>query len=101
MLIYNVTTKVSHGINEDWLKWMKEEHIPKILATGMFTDHRMVRVLETDDSEGVTYAVQYFCDNWEQYAEYIKRFAPDLRQKAVDRWGNQIVSFRTLMEVIN
>jgi Domain of unknown function (DUF4286) len=101
MLIYNVTTKVSHGINEDWLHWMKEEHIPKILATGMFTDHRMVRLLETDDSEGVTYAVQYFCNNWEQYAEYIKRFAPDLRQKAVDRWGNQIASFRTLMEVIN
>jgi hypothetical protein len=61
----------------------------------------MVRVLETDDSEGVTYAVQYFCNNWEQYAEYIKRFAPDLRQKAVDRWGDQIASFRTLMEVIN
>ena len=101
MLIYNVTTKVSHGINEAWLEWMKKEHIPKILSTGMFTDHRMVRILETDDSDGATYAVQYFCNNWEQYAEYIKRFAPDLRQKAVDRWGDQIASFRTLMEVIN
>lgn len=101
MLIYNVTTKVSHGINDDWLEWMKKEHIPKILATGMFTDHRMVRLLETDDSEGVTYAVQYFCNNWEEYAEYIRRFAPDLRQKAIERWGDQIASFRTLMEVIN
>jgi Mn-containing catalase len=101
MLIYNVTTKVSHGINEAWLQWMKEEHIPKILATGMFTHHRMVRVLETDDSEGATYAVQYFCNSWEQYADYIKHFAPDLRQKVIERWGDQIVSFRTLMEVIN
>lgn len=101
MLIYNVTTKVSHGINEAWLQWMKEEHIPKILAAGMFTHHRMVRILETDDSEGATYAVQYFCDSWEQYAEYIKHFATDLRQKAIERWGDQIASFRTLMEVIN
>ncbi len=43
--------------------------------------------------KGTTYAVQYFCNSWEQYAEYIKHFAPDLRQKAIERWGDQISLF--------
>ena len=101
MLIYNVTTKVAHKINDAWLQWMKEEHIPHVMDTNMFTHYQMVRLMETDDSDGVTYAVQYFCNNWDQYAQYIRNFAPELRKKAIDRWGDQINSFRTLMEVIN
>ena len=101
MLIYNVTTKVSLEIQADWLHWLKEEHIPEVMATNMFTHHRLLRLLDTDESDGFTYAVQYFCNSHELYEHYISHFAPGLRQKALDRWGNQFISFRTLMEVIN
>ena len=101
MLIYNVTNQVAHNIQEDWLKWMKTEHIPEVLATGMFTHHRLVKLLETDETDGLTYAIQYFCNTIEQYEQYINNYAPALRQKAQERWGAQFIAFRTLMEVIN
>jgi hypothetical protein len=101
MLIYNVTSQVKHDISEDWLHWMKTEHIPEVLSTGMFTHHLMVKLLETDETDGLTYATQYFCDSTEHYEQYINKYAPGLRHKAFERWGNQFIAFRTLMEVIN
>lgn len=101
LYIYNVTTLVSHSIHDDWLKWMKEEHIPQVLNTGLFTHYRMLRLLETDETEGITYATQYFCNSLQNYTQYTQHFAPQLRKKAADKWGEQALSFRTLMEVIN
>lgn len=100
MLIYNVTTQVSWNIHEPWLEWMKNEHIPEVLATGMFTHHRMLRLIEVEESEGPTYAVQYFTSSRDRYDYYIKNHAGELRGKAISKWGDQIFSFRSLMEVV-
>ena len=101
LYIYNVTTMVNHSIHDEWLKWMKEEHIPEVISSGMFTHHRMLRLLETDETEGITYATQYFCNSMQNYNHYTKFMAPQLRKKVSEKWGDQALSFRTLMEVIN
>jgi hypothetical protein len=101
MIIYNVTTQVNWAIQEAWLKWMKEEHIDRVMATGCFTDHRIVKLLEVDDSDGPTFAVQYHCQSPEQYQQYVRLHAPALRQKSLAKWGDQFISFRSLMEVVN
>lgn len=101
MLIYNVTTQLSWEIHNNWLEWMKEVHIPEVVATGYFTHHRMVRLLEMDETDGPTYAVQYFTETIEAYRHYITKHAPRLRQDALKRWGNACISFRSLMEVVH
>jgi hypothetical protein len=100
MIIYNVTIKVLPEINERWLQWMKEEHIPEIMATGLFHDYRICRLLEQDDQEGPTYTVQYFTDTLENYQTYLQEYAPLLRQKSFDRFGDQFLAFRTVMQVV-
>ena len=59
MYIYNVTIKVDHAIAKEWLRWLKQEHIPEILATGCFTEATILELLENVDEEGATFAVQY------------------------------------------
>ncbi|WP_163310716.1 DUF4286 family protein, partial [Enterobacter kobei] len=71
MLIYNVTTKITHTIHEDWLQWMRDIHIPDVLATGCFTKANILRLLDIDDSEGPTYAVQYYAETKTDYDHYI------------------------------
>lgn len=100
MLVYNVTTKVDGAIADAWLQWLLAEHIPDILATGCFNDYTVVRLLEIDDSEGPTYAIQYNALSKADYNRYLELHAPYLRQKAMDKWGNGFISFRSLMEVI-
>ena len=101
MIVYNVTTKVTPAIQQDWLHWIKEEHIPEIISTGCFTHATVLQLLENDDSEGPTYAVQYFAESKSLYNNYMEKYAAVMRQKAFDKWGNQFIAFRSLMQVIH
>ncbi len=100
MLIYNVTVKIETGIHQAWLQWMKEEHIPEVISTGCFLKHQMLRLLEVDETEGPTYAIQYYAENNEAYQRYLEQHATLMRQKGFDRWGNRFIAFRSIMEVI-
>lgn len=101
MLIYNVTIKVDESIATDWLRWMQQEHIPHIMDTGCFSEFKMVRLLDIDDSEGPTYAVQYFANTMDHYQQYLREHAPRIRKESIDKWGDRFIAFRTLMEVVN
>lgn len=101
MIIYNVTSKVDWSIHDAWVKWMQEEHMPEVVQTGCFTQYQLLRILETDEAEGPTYAAQYFAENKLQQEEYIEKFSPSLRRKAHEKWGARLISFRSIMQVIN
>ena len=49
MIIYNVTINVDESIHSAWLKWMQNKHINDVLATGLFTNAKMVRVLVEEE----------------------------------------------------
>lgn len=100
MIIYNVTTKVTNNINDAWLRWMKQEHIPAIMNTGLFHDYRICRLLEQDDQDGPTYSIQYFTDTLENYQTYLEEHASVFRQSSYDLFGSQFISFRTVMQVV-
>ena len=80
---------------------MLTEHIREILETGLFLKYQLVRLQEVDDIDGPTFAVQYYLENRENYDQYIRQFAPLLRKKVTNKWGDHEISFSTLMEVIN
>ena len=101
MIIYNVTTKVHQSLKDNWLHWLKDEHIPDIIKTGCFTHATILRLLEVDDNEGPTYAVQYFAESKGLYNNYIDKHAPIIRQKSFDKWGDKFIAFRSVMQVVN
>lgn len=100
MLLYNVTVSVEESIHTEWLAWMKEIHIPEVLATGIFKSHRICKLLMPKPEEGVTYAVQYYCDNQEVLNRYFEEFAPVLQQAHAAKYGNRVYAFRTVLEVV-
>ena len=100
MIVYNVTIKVSAAIEEAWLVWQLQEHIPEIMATGLFTEYKFFRLLEQDDSEGATYVVQFFTTSMENYQCYLQEYAAALRQKSFTKWNDQFIAFRTIMELV-
>lgn len=100
MLLYNVTVKVDTNFANDWLSWMRAKHIPDVLATGKFNGYKLCRLLNQDESDGITYAVQYFCSNLDDYNEYQTHFAPLLQSEHFLRYREHAVAFRTLLEVL-
>ena len=100
MIVYNVTSKLDWSIHDAWVKWMLEEHIPEVVATGCFTSAQLLKLLEIEEDDGPTYTAQYFAETKEQQEEYVQQHAAALRQKVFDTWGNRTIAFRSIMEVV-
>lgn len=100
-IIYNVTVKVETSIADAWLAWLKDEHVPEVLQTGCFTRAVISRLIETDDSDGPTFSIQYHAISKAQYNRYIEMHAANMRQKGYETWGNHFMAFRSVMQVVN
>lgn len=100
-IIYNVTTQVSGAVAADWLRWMREEHIPDLVATGCFVSATILRLVEVDETDGPTYAVQYRALSKSLYNRYIEKFSVEMRNKAFEKWGDRFISFRSVLQVVN
>ena len=101
MYIYNVTANIDASVHDEWLVWMKETHIPNVLATGKFLSARMCKVITEEDMGGVTYAVQYTTIDKETLQSYYDDFATTMQAEVVSMFSNKFVSFRTELEVIS
>jgi hypothetical protein len=100
-IIYNVTIKVDASIADDWLIWMLHEHIPAVMNTKCFTGFKVVKLMDMDETEGPTYAVQYTAKDMADYQRYRTEYAADLYRQLVLKWGQQLVWFETAMQVVH
>ena len=101
MIIYNITINIDASVENDWLTWMKSNHIPDVMLTGMFKEHKIFRLLGENESGGQTYCIQYACDSIEKFHQYEDIYAPALRSEYEKRYKNKFVAFRTLLETVD
>lgn len=101
MIIYNVTVKVESAIAADWLIWLRQEHVPDVIGTGCFTGATVLQLIDIDNTEGPTYAIQYKAESKAFYNLYIEKYADEMRRKSFEKWGNRFIAFRTAMQVIH
>lgn len=99
MIIYSVTVKLIAEIQADWLKWMKETHIPDVMNTGKFIECKISKVLEEDETQGTTYNMQYLCESYSTLQDYKEEFAPALQKDHEDRYKGKYVAFRSLLKL--
>jgi len=100
MILYNVTVNVDTDVHQEWLEWMKKVHIPKVLATGFFADHKMLKLLTEVENNGVTYSIQYFLPDMGAYNDYASNYSPTLQKEHSMRYEGKFVAFRTLLEQV-
>ena len=100
MYIYNVTINVEESIHKQWLKWMKDKHIPDMLATKKFTKALMTRVMVEEEMGGITYSVQYTTESRAMLQRYYQEDAQNLRAQSKPFEG-KFVAFRTELEIVS
>ncbi|MBM3921006.1 MAG: DUF4286 family protein [Sphingomonadales bacterium] len=101
MIVYNVTCHISSDMEAEWLNWMRAEHLPEVMATGCFLEVKMMRLLtQADDDEGINIAVQYTAQSMADYDRYRDTHAPALQAKTRDKYGERVLAYRSLLEVI-
>lgn len=101
MVLYNVTVNLDDDIEQDWISWMKEIHIPEVMQTGYFMEYRIMRMLSgTPDDTGKTYAIQYLAATLGHVEMYLEKAAPRLQRQSIIRYGTKLAVFRTVLEEI-
>ena len=100
MIIYNVTINIDDEVHDEWLLWMKDKHIPDMLATGKFTHAKMTKILVEEEMGGTSYSVQYTCQDRTTLDRYYEENAETMRGDGLKRFANKFVAFRTELEVI-
>lgn len=100
MILYNVTISIDNDVHDEWLRWMKEQHIPDMMATGLFIENKIARILAEEDG-GKAYSIQYLLSDMETYERYEKEFAPRLQSEHSERYNGKFGAFRTLLHVIH
>jgi hypothetical protein len=100
MILYSVTVNIDNEVHDEWLHWMKTEHIPDVLSTGLFVDNKILRMLDEVENGGVTYSFQYYLNNAEDFQTYQQHHAARLQDEHARRYQDRFVAFRTLLEVV-
>ena len=99
--IYNVTVVVNPVVEERWLKWMREEHIPNVMDTGLFSSFLFTQVFPEQEQDHPSYSIQYRAADLESIKLYMQMYADELRAKSAKAWGEHALAFRTVLEVLD
>ncbi len=98
MIIYSVTVSIDQLIQDDWLQWMQEKHIPDVMATGYFQEFAMQEIIDPQPQAGsLTFNIQYLCEDMEAYLAYQQHAAPTLQKEHAEKYKDRFVAFRTLL----
>ena len=100
MIVYNDTFILEDAVEQEWLHWMKNVHIPAIMATGHFSSYRILHIIDSPN-DGVTYCVQYNADTQAAFNEYYTHHLFNFQQLHQERFAERFVMFNTLMKTVD
>tara|TARA_B110000305_G_scaffold200411_1_gene227607 strand:+ start:279 stop:593 length:315 start_codon:yes stop_codon:yes gene_type:complete len=100
MILYNVTISIDTNVEEEWLQWMKEVHIPDVMNTGLFIDNKICRI-HAEEEGGKSYSIQYLAKSWNEYNQYKDTFSQKLQQEHTLKFSGKFAAFRTILEVVH
>lgn len=100
MVLYNVTIGIDQDAEKEWLEWMMSTHIPRVMATEMFVDYKVFKVLSHEEEASVSYSFQYFAENVDKVVDYLDNHAAPIVGEHNKRYVNKHVAFRTLLEQV-
>ena len=93
-LIYEVTAVVELEIAEGWERYMRERHIPDVLATGCFTGASLAR------ASGGRYLIRYQVATRADLERYLAQAAPTLRAEFAARYPGGVALTRETWELL-
>jgi len=100
MFLYNVTIGIDKDVELEWLQWMKENYIPKVMESGMFVEYKIYKVLHDQEEGSVSYSFQYFAHTINHVTHYFEKFAPQVLEQLRTRFRDKHVAFMTLLEEV-
>lgn len=101
MILYSVTVSIDQNVANEWITWMRETHVPEVMATGCFIESKICRLINAEEDGGLTYSFQYLAKDQAEYDRYQNNFAKALQKDHSDKYAGKFAAFRTLLHVLD
>jgi hypothetical protein len=93
-VVYEITATVRADLAADYERFMREEHIPDLLATDLFTEAELLT-----DGNG-SFRMVYISNNRAELDRYLTEFAPEMRRRSLDRFPEGVDISRAEWNVV-
>ena len=100
MILYNITINIESEKEVEFIAWMKQEYLPRVMQTGLFYEKRFFRLIQNDNGDGINFSAQFLAESMEDLEFFENRYASILRELIKDKFGTQFVSFRSVLESV-
>lgn len=100
MLIFNTTFLVSDKTHGIWIKWVREQHIPFMLESGMLSNPQVAKVISTEDQEGTSYSVQFHVEDMKTLEDWHIQYAKTFEKQFAEKFGTEGMFFASVLEII-
>ncbi len=100
MLIYNTTYALHEEDLACFLVWIRDNMIPAVHADGALSGGRLARILSHGEEEGYSFSLQFNVADSATLHKWFLRQGRTLQAEMRKVFGDRIVGFSTLMEVV-
>ncbi len=100
MIIFNTTYCVTDKVYGGFIKWLKEQHIPQMLASGFFSDERVSKVITQEEQEGTSVSVQLTAQSMDAIADWNEQHGDLFKMEVASLFSEEVLFFSTFMEII-
>lgn len=100
MLIYNTTYALQEEDLPCFLVWVREKMIPAVHADGALSQGRLARILGHEDEGGHSLSLQFSVADSATLHKWYLRQGRQLQVEMRKVFGDRVVGFSTLMEVM-
>lgn len=98
-MLYTVRVSVHLSSAKEWTRWMRETHIPEVMATGCFEGATMAREPQPDSVDVETWVMVYRAKSAEDFELYQREHAAALQREHTQRYERVVHASRTLLPI--
>lgn len=101
MITYNTTFMMHPTTEGEFIAFMREVYVPGILAEGVLRSPRLKRIEQhNEDDDALSFALSFEVETAEQLSQYLSTSAHRMPTLLVERFGERVVGFTTLMHEV-
>lgn len=101
MIIYNTTFHVSDEVERMFLDYIRLQYVPMATADGIMKNPILTRVMGSAHDGGMSYALQMQAESVKELQKWCLGTGKTLSARISTHFGNSVVGFTTMMDVID
>ena len=98
MIIYSITYNVEADLECEWMDWIKEIHIPRIMRSRRFTRYTLQQLIDPVEEGKKVFNLQFHAEKSGDLDQFLLEDAEIYLGAHDQRFGEQVYAFDTIME---